>query len=437
VVRTDDVDEVEGGVQFIVLERLVGKTLRDELREKTRLPVTRTANIMIQVVAAVRAIHSARIIHRDLKPSNIFLVSTPNGDDLAKVLDFGIAKSLDGDSGLPGDEDLTGTGIGIGSFGYMSPEQAYGGFKYVGFAADVWSLGVILYECLVGRVPWARSPAGGHASRDPEAYLRATRDIRPFLRALPPEVPASLQEVVAEALEGEAGKRISLVQMFEGLRAHATIAPPPVPPPAMEVDVPERSGPSTGDTTRTHTDEPPHADEPWRAGIPPQAGAPKPPRSDSPVAAYTILGIAMAAAGVLAFVGGEGNEPATGAAAMARPGAFVVDGTGGDGQTATGTSLDPSSWTAAGDVDRPAPSAAATGTSSGGRRTASAAPLQKNPAELPAVSAVALHSSPSTTDEPRVLPAAGGPSAAPLPITVEPHEQSPGRSTLPPTKPTR
>ncbi|HEV2859674.1 MAG TPA: serine/threonine-protein kinase [Pyrinomonadaceae bacterium] len=190
-VAVTDFGETRDGVVYLVMELLEGRPLRDLLAHESPLDPARAVSIMLQVAAAVGAAHEAGIIHRDLKPGNIFVVQRPNAPHIVKVLDFGIAKlaPTEGD-GVPLNT-LTGTGVMIGTPRYMSPEQCDG--AQLTPAADVYSLGVILYEMLTGQTPFTGATplalALKHSSEQP----------RP-LREIVPGVPPALEDVVLHTL---------------------------------------------------------------------------------------------------------------------------------------------------------------------------------------------------------------------------------------------
>jgi eukaryotic-like serine/threonine-protein kinase len=129
---------------FFVMEFLAGTSLASLLRTEKTLPAERVGRIMLQCAAALGAAHTAGVIHRDLKPDNIYLVR--NGDqEFVKLLDFGVAK-------ITGGKRLTRIGTVFGTPHYMSPEQAEG--KRIDARADIYALGVIMYECFAGHVPF-------------------------------------------------------------------------------------------------------------------------------------------------------------------------------------------------------------------------------------------------------------------------------------------
>ena len=141
---------MDEGVPFIVMELLEGETLAERLKRCGRLSPAETARIMTHVGRAIGRAHEAGIVHRDLKPENVFIVHNED-DDIAKVLDFGVAKVERGQLAIEGEKTRTGSILGTPY--YMSPEQAQGN-KAVDYRSDLWSLGVIAFECLTGRRPF-------------------------------------------------------------------------------------------------------------------------------------------------------------------------------------------------------------------------------------------------------------------------------------------
>ncbi len=147
--------DADAGVDFMTIELVPGGTLADLLRAGP-VPVERALSIVAQVADALSASHAASIVHRDLKPSNIMMAA----DGRVKVVDFGLAKVVD--TGGPADETvaaLTGHGTVVGTTPYMSPEQAAG--REVDGRSDLFSLGIILYEMLAGRLPFVADSAVG------------------------------------------------------------------------------------------------------------------------------------------------------------------------------------------------------------------------------------------------------------------------------------
>lgn len=183
-----DAGESEGRL-YIVLSFYEGETLRDRIR-RGPLPIAEAREIAIQVVRGLARAHEAGIVHRDIKPANVML---PRRGE-AKILDFGIAR-------LQGDEvSLTRTGASWGTPAYMSPEQARG--EPVDARADVWSLGVMLYEMIAGRRPF-----GGESVETLVSSI-LTQEPEPLER-IRPEIPPGLARVVDRALTKNPARRYS------------------------------------------------------------------------------------------------------------------------------------------------------------------------------------------------------------------------------------
>jgi serine/threonine protein kinase len=184
-----DIDEHEGH-PFIVMELMKGRSLR-QLLDAGALKVHQLLDIGVEIADALHAAHSEGIIHRDIKPGNIFV--TERGH--VKILDFGLAKltSLDVASGTTIDgAERTGVGITLGTVSYMSPEQATG--EQLDGRSDLFSLGVVLYECATGRHPFP-----GKTSAIILAAILNRSPVAPIV--LNPELPIRLQEVINNCLE--------------------------------------------------------------------------------------------------------------------------------------------------------------------------------------------------------------------------------------------
>ncbi len=174
VCRVSDVDQLETGAPFIVMELLDGSDLQKVL-QAALLPIETAANYVLQACIAIAEAHGVGIIHRDLKPANLFLTTRMDGTPLIKVLDFGIAKAT-ADAELK----ITQTQAIMGSPGYMSPEQLRSA-RDVDGRSDIWSLGVILYELTTGRLPFTGQTITELAVKvavDPPAPLPATMNPR-------------------------------------------------------------------------------------------------------------------------------------------------------------------------------------------------------------------------------------------------------------------
>lgn len=147
---------VDGDTPFIAMELMVGETLSERLDLVGRLSPEDTARIVTEVSRALGKAHELGIVHRDLKPENIFLVHNDD-TEIAKVLDFGVAKKTSFGTENAG---MTSTGAVLGTPYYMSPEQAEG-LKDLDHRTDIWALGVIAYECMVGVRPFDAETLGG------------------------------------------------------------------------------------------------------------------------------------------------------------------------------------------------------------------------------------------------------------------------------------
>jgi serine/threonine-protein kinase len=154
VVRIHDLGEIQG-IKYITMSFVDGEDLSTVLRREGKLPVGRVLAIAREVVSGMQAAHEAGVVHRDLKPDNIFLCRDDDAPYVVKILDFGVAKqtsnTIDGSN--------TKTGAMLGTPYYMSPEQAQG-VKSVDSKSDLWSLAVIVFQCLTGRLPFESEALG-------------------------------------------------------------------------------------------------------------------------------------------------------------------------------------------------------------------------------------------------------------------------------------
>jgi eukaryotic-like serine/threonine-protein kinase len=193
--------EEQDGRLFLVMPFYGGGTLKQRIA-KGPLPIRDAVSCGIQIADGLALAHGWGIIHRDIKPANLIFAD----DGTLKILDFGIAKV--------GGEKLTQTGLVLGTLSYMSPEQATGGT--VDHRTDLWALGVVLYEMLVGRPPFAAPTI--------EQLFRAVRSgDMPLVRASRPEVPEPVQDVVSRLLQRETDRRYPDAQaVAAALRASAS-----------------------------------------------------------------------------------------------------------------------------------------------------------------------------------------------------------------------
>jgi len=204
VVEVYDHGLSEDGRPFIVMEYLEGEPLDRRLDRLGRLPAKEVAVLLQQVSRALTKAHAAGIIHRDLKPENIILVrDEEDGTDIAKVVDFGIAKFTDA---ALRPSSATRTGSVLGTPYYMSPEQARG-LRSVDHRADLWSLGVIAFRSVVGVLPFE-----GEAIGDLLVKL-CTAEI-PVPSRMAPDVPPGFDAFITKALSRDVSQRFASAQEF-------------------------------------------------------------------------------------------------------------------------------------------------------------------------------------------------------------------------------
>src|SRR4051812_24004479 len=298
VVTVIDAGEDEGH-PFIVLEYVEGETLKDRIRRNGPLPVPEAVAYAIEIGRALQAAHAERLVHRDVKPQNVLI--DPEGR--AKVTDFGITRSLDDAEGL------TATGRVLGTTDYMSPEQALG--EVVTEQSDVYSLGIVLFEMLVGKVPFRAESQVGVA-------MKHVREPIPDVQRLRPEMSAALAAVVERATAKERKNRYANVsQMLADLEQ------------ALAIEV-ARSGHPTGEATSVIRALPRRSAElmpaRWRN-----------PKLWAATLALVVVGAALGVGGIL-MTAEEDTRPAAGRPAPAAPPANVQltaakeFGPGGDGK---------------------------------------------------------------------------------------------------------
>jgi serine/threonine-protein kinase len=191
--------QLDDGACYFVMEHLVGRNLAQIVRAEGPMEPKRAMRIMIQVCGALEEAHRVGIVHRDLKPENIFITSQGGIRDFPKVLDFGLAKVTERQM-RPGSMILTQQGMVFGTPEFMSPEQAHG--KTLDARSDIYSLGIILYELLTGKLPFD--------AKQPIEYIQLHADAPPIpLSKRRPDVlfPPGLEDVVMTALAKRPEKR--------------------------------------------------------------------------------------------------------------------------------------------------------------------------------------------------------------------------------------
>ncbi len=221
IVDVLDLGQDENGSPFLVMERLNGETL-DALMSREGVSPEHLFRVVRDVARTIALAHARGVVHRDLKPANIFLHRAPTGETVTKVLDFGISKVLDASI------KATSTGAIMGSPAYMSPEQA-GGRGAIDARADIFALGVILFEGLSGRLPFM-APNSNALMVD-----LATKDapsLRQILPGVSQEVAALVDACTKRSTAERLGSAIALADALDRILAGpspAVAAPPPAP----------------------------------------------------------------------------------------------------------------------------------------------------------------------------------------------------------------
>jgi eukaryotic-like serine/threonine-protein kinase len=209
IVSVYDLGQTPDGTLYIAMEYIDGPSLKTLIQAGRSIPLTRTIAILRQVASALATAHKHNIIHRDLKPHNIMLAEGLDGSEVAKLVDFGIAKTFDEST------QLTSAGSALGTPYYMSPEQIEG--RTVDARSDLYALGIILYEMLVGEVPFADQST-------PAVLVKQLKErpVRPSLRNA--AVPASLETIALRCLEKDPALRFQSADEFAAALNEASAA---------------------------------------------------------------------------------------------------------------------------------------------------------------------------------------------------------------------
>jgi serine/threonine-protein kinase len=395
VARVTDVGTLPTGSPYMVMEFLEGADLAETLERGGPMPVEQAVGYVLQACEAIAEAHALGIIHRDLKPANLFLARRAGRDPIVKVLDFGISKTKDAASGL------TQTSSVMGSPYYMAPEQMMSS-KDVDVRADVWALGIILYELLGGRPPFFAETMAE------VVYMVTQRDPAP-IRDKRADVPEGLADAISKCLSRDLGLRYPNV-------ARLAAALVPFGPPRADISL-ERISRVLGASLRPGPDEP-YVSKPqggmratadtWAKS---QSGTGSPNKARAVVVGIAVGVVALIGAGVVWRVT-QGSQA----------------GKGADTPVAAAVAV-PSASLSALAGQAPPPSATA----------AVLAPLPEATAQVPAASKSAA------TTKPAAPPAAGkpGPSLAAAskskaqPAAAQPAAPAPAPAPAPPPPPSR
>lgn len=205
-----DFGQLENGCFFLAMEFLEGNDLADELTRRKVLDAATGIRISMQICRALAAAHANGVVHRDMKPENVFLQRTADGEEIVKIVDFGIAQLRSKDelsSAAQGKRRLTRTGMIFGTPEYMAPEQASG--KHADSRADIYAVGIIMYEMFTGAVPFTGETFLG-------VLAKHLSDEAPLLNVVCPElsISASLQGAIMRALEKDPTQRYQTMLEF-------------------------------------------------------------------------------------------------------------------------------------------------------------------------------------------------------------------------------
>jgi serine/threonine-protein kinase len=196
-VRIFDVGAFDDGAPYLVMEHLEGTDLAALLRRRGALPAHEAALYVLQACEAIGEAHDGGIVHRDLKPGNLFLTRAPGGEPCVKVLDFGFSKQL----ALAERERVTLSNAVLGSPAYMSPDQILSP-RSVDARSDIWSLGVVLYQLVTGRLPFKHDDAS-------QTLAQVMNDTPAPPSSLRKGLPLALDAVVMRCLEKDPTRRFA------------------------------------------------------------------------------------------------------------------------------------------------------------------------------------------------------------------------------------
>ncbi|MFH2009639.1 MAG: serine/threonine-protein kinase [bacterium] len=288
IVEVTDMGTTQDGLPFLVMELLQGFDLAVLLDQG---PVTRrrTVHIISQVLAALSAAHERQIIHRDLKPENVFLIQRGDDPDFVKLLDFGISKFAGGEDAKL---HLTSTGLILGTPYYMSPEQARGE-RELDARSDLFSVGVILYQALTGKRPFAANNLNQLLYQITSGKIVPPREVNP-------DIPLALERVSLKALAHDVEHRFASADEFrDALLGHRQLSTREMPPARVSkgnMKVADAFNPTIAEHSVTDVD-------PAQTGTPlAWTGGRTQLTSRSPTLWLLVVGVLVIAAGAVFFV---------------------------------------------------------------------------------------------------------------------------------------
>ena len=405
VVQVFDYGVTEGGTPYIVMELLDGKDLGKWLAVHRKMEPRAVVTLVLQMAKALTKAHKAGVVHRDIKPENIFLCETEGGELFVKLLDFGTAKAQDTQIETPiaaadGDEPVrpaTNPGELLGTPWYMSPEQIVRAAE-VDARADVWSLGVVVFELLTGHKPFDGATVG--------AIALAVHTTSPKVTELAPDLPPAVDAWFAKACAREPDERfpgareaaVAFVEAITGAPPMEESLPLAAPESSMEPRFPE---------AKPFVREEPFVAEKLTATLP----HPREARRPVMIATTVVIGAALAVmAGVILRSPDNPEEPATQATtnAATTPNAAPAKKEEAKKEEAA----QPASTTQVAKVEHPAPPPPPDPKTIRRASGHNAAPTPKKPPPLPAA---------TTTAAASAAPAAA-PAAKPAATTAGPDD---------------
>ncbi|HEX6244489.1 MAG TPA: serine/threonine-protein kinase, partial [Polyangiales bacterium] len=232
------------GAPYLVMERLAGESLEQILKRVGLLPLQTVLAWLLPIMGALAALHEKAIVHRDIKPSNIFLARGVGPMAVPKLLDFGLAQAAS-------ETALTQPGMTLGTPEYMAPERVRG--LSVGPAADIWAMGVVLFECLCGRVPFSATDLTGVAAQVVAGDVLKTLDANPHV---PPQVAAVIDRALAlDPTQRHPDMTTFAYELARAARAAGVLLPPdpdPVGLPAFAAQQLDQCQPASAPLTHMH-----------------------------------------------------------------------------------------------------------------------------------------------------------------------------------------